>query len=632
VQAVAARHAGRLRVIARERRGAAATLNEAVRLARGDWIAVLNSDDRYAPDRLAVMVEAVAGTGASWGFSRCRAIDADGRPIAPGRSSQADVQRRMLDHIGLHDTIGFALTAHNVATSSGTLLFSRALFDRLEGFRDFRYVHDWDFCLRATLEAEPVYVGRELYDYRLHGANTILAARDASGAEVSSLLSAFYADAAVRVDARNPFAPVAAVWGHTFALRAIEANATRFLPPGSSSGSRTSSWARGRDERRGSGARVVVVALNPHAHAMGPVLDAWADQQAAGPFEVIVVDGGARSDFGAVAAAHRKRRPATPVRTVEVATAGRAAANNAGVRASRGELIVFVADDFRPSPGLVAAHRHFHAFAPPSAVGVGASFFDEADRHDVFRRWMEDGGLGFGVAFPVAGIDWRDDYFYVGNASLRRSTFERIGPFDERYRYDLFDDFEFSLRLRAAGTADPLRPARCRLARPRVLDRGAGDRDDAARRSGPRVRVDRRGPATLGVDRRAAGRRARRRARRAPAAGRRRVDRRPQAPLEARVDGRVPARLRSGPMRYAPAARRITRTRVSSSTTSRAASTMPTMMTWWGRIATASRRIALPLRTPKKLQNTAATTSRSVADRGPEGGSAGGGGVAMAPF
>jgi len=232
VQAVAARHAGRLRVFAREHRGAAATLNEAVRLARGDWIAVLNSDDRYAPDRLAVMVDAVVGTGASWGFSRCRAIDADGRPIAPGASSQADVQRRMLDHIGLHDTIGFALAAHNVATSTGTLLFSRELFDRLEGFRDLRYVHDWDFCLRATLESEPAYVGRELYDYRLHGANTILGARDASGAEVASLLSAFYADAAVRADARNPFAPVAAVWGRTFALRAIEANATRFLAPG----------------------------------------------------------------------------------------------------------------------------------------------------------------------------------------------------------------------------------------------------------------------------------------------------------------------------------------------------------------------------------------------------------------
>jgi len=232
VRAVAARHPGLVRVVAREHRGASATINEAVRLARGDWIAVLNSDDRYPPDRLAAMVDAVVGTGASWGFSRCRAVDADGLPIAPGRSLQADVQRRRLDEIGLHDTIGFAILAHNLATSTGTLLFARDLFDRLEGFRDFRYVHDWDFCLRATLEAEPAYVARELYDYRLHGANTILGAPEASEREVTKLLSAFYAVAAARDDVRNPFAPVPAVWGRTFALRAIEASATRFLASG----------------------------------------------------------------------------------------------------------------------------------------------------------------------------------------------------------------------------------------------------------------------------------------------------------------------------------------------------------------------------------------------------------------
>jgi glycosyltransferase involved in cell wall biosynthesis len=232
VQAFAARHPGCVRVIAREHRGASATINEAVRLARGDWIAVLNSDDRYTPDRLAAMVDAVVGTGASWGFSRCRAVGADGVAIAPGQSLQADVQRRRLDEIGLHDTLGFAILAHNVATSTGTLLFARDLFDRLGGFRDFRYVHDWDFCLRATLEAEPAYVARELYDYRLHGANTILGAPDASEMEVTKLLSSFYAVAAACDDARNPFAPVRAVWGRTFALRVIEANAARFLAPG----------------------------------------------------------------------------------------------------------------------------------------------------------------------------------------------------------------------------------------------------------------------------------------------------------------------------------------------------------------------------------------------------------------
>ena len=40
------------------------------------------------------------------------------------------------------------------------------------------------------------------------------------------------------------------------------------------------------------------------------------------------------------------------------------------------------------------------------------------------------------------------------------------------------------------------------------------------------------------------------------------------------------------------------------------------MITWWGLIVTASRRIASPLRTPKKLQSTALTISISVARRG----------------
>lgn len=206
------------------------------------------------------------------------------------------------------------------------------------------------------------------------------------------------------------------------------------------------------------GGTSVVVAVNPHDHAMGPVLDAWADQREAGALEVLVVDTGARPDLGAAVAEHRERRPGTPVRCIDAPGAGRAAANNAGVRASRGDLVAFVADDFRPSPGLVAAHRRFHAYAAASAVGVGPAYFEHGHREDPFRRWMEDGGMGFGVAFTLAAIDWRGDYFYVGNASMRRATFERIGAFDERYRHDLFDDWEFSLRLQAAGLATSLVP------------------------------------------------------------------------------------------------------------------------------------------------------------------------------
>src|SRR6476620_11007346 len=37
----------------RANRGAHATINDAIALSRGEWIAILNSDDVYTPERLA---------------------------------------------------------------------------------------------------------------------------------------------------------------------------------------------------------------------------------------------------------------------------------------------------------------------------------------------------------------------------------------------------------------------------------------------------------------------------------------------------------------------------------------------------------------------------------------------------
>ena len=195
----------------------------------------------------------------------------------------------------------------------------------------------------------------------------------------------------------------------------------------------------------------VVVALNPHDHAFGTVMDAWAMQAGAGDYEVVVVHDGSRPTVGDEYREHRTRHPRSPVRLIDSAAPGRAASNNAGVRASRGALLVFVADDFRPARGLVAAHRRFQALLAEPAAGIGPGYFQEQHRDDPLRRWLEDHGVNFGVAFPTAAIHWPDDYFYVGNASITRAVWERVGAFDERFPHDMFDDFEFSLRLRAMG-------------------------------------------------------------------------------------------------------------------------------------------------------------------------------------
>jgi glycosyltransferase involved in cell wall biosynthesis len=232
LHAIAARTGGRIHVVARERRGAAATLNEAIARATGDWIAILNSDDRYAPEHLATMVESVAVRGASWGFSRASFIDGDGRELPKGASAQADWLRALADGVGAADTVGFSLIAFNRATSSGTLFFSRALHHRIGGFRDLRFCHDWDFCLRATLVDEPVFVPAPTYAYRLHDANTILASGDEANREGGRVLRAFVRAAETLASPANRFAPVPAVWGDLFALRVIEAGRATMLAPG----------------------------------------------------------------------------------------------------------------------------------------------------------------------------------------------------------------------------------------------------------------------------------------------------------------------------------------------------------------------------------------------------------------
>jgi glycosyltransferase involved in cell wall biosynthesis len=143
---------------ARENCGAAGTINEAVASSKGEFVNVLNSDDRFAPSRLMNMVDAVARSGEKWGFSRVAFMDGDGEAIGAETSPRAADLAYLTDNVSARDTVGSSFLSGNPSISSGTLFFARTLFDRIGGFRDFRYNHDWDFCLRATLIAEPVFV------------------------------------------------------------------------------------------------------------------------------------------------------------------------------------------------------------------------------------------------------------------------------------------------------------------------------------------------------------------------------------------------------------------------------------------------------------------------------------------
>ena len=74
---------------ARPNRGPAAARNEGIRAARGRFIAFLDADDLWQPEKLEVQLGYMADTGAPLVFSAYRRIDAAGRPLgivpAPAR-------------------------------------------------------------------------------------------------------------------------------------------------------------------------------------------------------------------------------------------------------------------------------------------------------------------------------------------------------------------------------------------------------------------------------------------------------------------------------------------------------------------------------------------------------------------
>ncbi len=98
--------------------------------AGGGIIALLNSDDAFAPTRLGKLVGAL-GDGVDLAFSACEFIGDDDRP-ADGHYVRG--LRERLDEAVRAPTLLHALVRYNVAVSTGNLVFRRALLSHIGGF------------------------------------------------------------------------------------------------------------------------------------------------------------------------------------------------------------------------------------------------------------------------------------------------------------------------------------------------------------------------------------------------------------------------------------------------------------------------------------------------------------------
>jgi glycosyltransferase involved in cell wall biosynthesis len=167
----------RLRLLTQDNQGAPAAINRGLHEAGGEHLSVLNSDDRYAPGRLAAALAVFRGSPevalvGSW----IELIDETGRGLAvkegfsnldpwpvaePSRTFKADGDLRM------------ALLMQNYWATTSNYVFPSSVFAWHGPFRALRYAHDWDFALRVQLGQPAHLIPKPLLQYRIHGRNTI---------------------------------------------------------------------------------------------------------------------------------------------------------------------------------------------------------------------------------------------------------------------------------------------------------------------------------------------------------------------------------------------------------------------------------------------------------------------------
>lgn len=161
-----AEHATDCRLVFNEtNRGTYGTLNEGLRHAAGEFIAVLNDDDLWAPTKLESQL-ALFEAHPEVGLVHTDGWFIDGK----GQRMEGSPLGFEFPRTETGDVLLALLYANKIIASAA--LVRRQCFDELGGFNEAYFGSgDWEMWLRVA-ERWPVgYVGEPLTFYRVHGAN-----------------------------------------------------------------------------------------------------------------------------------------------------------------------------------------------------------------------------------------------------------------------------------------------------------------------------------------------------------------------------------------------------------------------------------------------------------------------------
>ncbi len=182
----------------------------------------------------------------------------------------------------------------------------------------------------------------------------------------------------------------------------------------------------------------IVVPVRAAGETLRPCLESLRALVPAPHDLVVVIDGGGDEEEHLARACG-----ATVVRLPE--NRGPAAARNAGARATTGDLLFFVDADVVVPADIVA--RLIETFAAhPEIDAVMGSYDDRPGAPNFLSQYKN-------LAHHFVHQTSREEAcsFWSACGAVRRSCFERVGGFDERYGRPSIEDIDLGSRLHAAG-------------------------------------------------------------------------------------------------------------------------------------------------------------------------------------
>src|SRR5439155_12243129 len=135
----------------RPNQGAHHTLNAAIHRASAEFVAILNSDDRYHPERLASCLDALrAHPAADVVATEIAFLDDAGEAVASPWYEDALAFYKSTGDLPL------ALCRANFLMTTSNLFMRRSVFESVGYFSPLRYTHDLEFFLRLILERKEI--------------------------------------------------------------------------------------------------------------------------------------------------------------------------------------------------------------------------------------------------------------------------------------------------------------------------------------------------------------------------------------------------------------------------------------------------------------------------------------------